>query len=497
MICKNCKKEIPDNSKFCNYCGTEQVTINNEESIENSETFSEQIEYTSTVEDIVEEFIETSETINNEQINLYAEKSANIKNQNSNKTKKKKPNRFIKILKVGFGIILSFFILILIVGVITTKNLANLSLDNITKEVKGKTLVLTGSTDVGNILVCNGKDYSSSINNDGKFKIEVPLNNIGENEISIYAMKKDNEKSKFEKTFIVNRINNDFTLDITPNFNSKIEQDKAIVIGNIKEPGASVKVTGPEVNYDLISDENGKFEFAVTLIEEGKYDYKIVCQKEGFNTYITTYSIERVLPTIKLTLDKINSPVYSKRITISGKTEPKANIIVSGDINLEKIANSQGEFSFDVNTAIEGQYNILIKARKDGFKENIKEVSFKRELTEEEKFIAYANACQSVSYKVLKKNPDKYIGTKVKFTGQVLEIQESGNYTIMRIAVTNLGYGMWDFNDALLVEFNNSTEIVEDDIVNVYGVITGTYTYTSIAGWNITIPSMEAEFVQY
>lgn len=40
------------------------------------------------------------------------------------------------------------------------------------------------------------------------------------------------------------------------------------------------------------------------------------------------------------------------------------------------------------------------------------------------------------------------------------------------------------------------TDVVDGDIVRVYGEITGEFSYTSVAGWEITIPSMRAEWVE-
>lgn len=102
---------------------------------------------------------------------------------------------------------------------------------------------------------------------------------------------------------------------------------------------------------------------------------------------------------------------------------------------------------------------------------------------------------QPIEYAKLKKNADRYAGEYVKYTGEILEITESDNITMMRLAVTKKSYG-YDFNDAILISYPGLTDFVEDDIVTVYGVITGNYSYTSQAGWEITIPSMIADKVE-
>lgn len=40
MFCKNCGKQIPDNTKFCNYCGAQQVTDNNMNSAPNQQSYT-------------------------------------------------------------------------------------------------------------------------------------------------------------------------------------------------------------------------------------------------------------------------------------------------------------------------------------------------------------------------------------------------------------------------------------------------------------------------
>jgi hypothetical protein len=40
-----------------------------------------------------------------------------------------------------------------------------------------------------------------------------------------------------------------------------------------------------------------------------------------------------------------------------------------------------------------------------------------------------------------------------------------------------------------------TTPAVENSIIVVYGTIQGSYTYESTANWNITVPSIEAKYV--
>jgi len=101
------------------------------------------------------------------------------------------------------------------------------------------------------------------------------------------------------------------------------------------------------------------------------------------------------------------------------------------------------------------------------------------------------NQATTVNFKELIKNPDSFNGKIVKFTGQVLQIQESDNYGVIRLAITKNSYG-WSSSDIIYVEYQNHTDAVADDIVTVYGQLTGTKTYKSQANYSITIPSMKA-----
>ncbi|WP_226644449.1 hypothetical protein [Mesobacillus subterraneus] len=102
-----------------------------------------------------------------------------------------------------------------------------------------------------------------------------------------------------------------------------------------------------------------------------------------------------------------------------------------------------------------------------------------------------ANA-QTIPYAQLKKNPDRHAGEYVKYTGEIVQIMEGDNITNIRLAVTKDSYG-YDINDIIFVEYTGYTEYVDGDIITVYGEISGSYSYTSQAGWEITLPGMFAD----
>lgn len=102
-----------------------------------------------------------------------------------------------------------------------------------------------------------------------------------------------------------------------------------------------------------------------------------------------------------------------------------------------------------------------------------------------------ANA-QPIEYAQLIKNPDRHAGTYVKYKGEIIQIQEGNGLTVIRLAVTPTSYG-YDFNDVIWVEYEGYTDYVDGDTITVYGEIFGSHSYTSQAGWDITVPALIAE----
>ncbi|WDI05025.1 hypothetical protein PUW25_26005 (plasmid) [Paenibacillus urinalis] len=105
-----------------------------------------------------------------------------------------------------------------------------------------------------------------------------------------------------------------------------------------------------------------------------------------------------------------------------------------------------------------------------------------------------ANA-QTIEYPHLSKNPDRYAGEYVTYTGEIVQILESGEFTNIRLAVTQDEWG-YNYNDLIFIEYEGLTDFVDGDVVTVYGEIYGAYSYTSQAGWEITLPGLVADTVE-
>lgn len=106
-------------------------------------------------------------------------------------------------------------------------------------------------------------------------------------------------------------------------------------------------------------------------------------------------------------------------------------------------------------------------------------------------------SCQDVSYNDVARNPDNYKLQKLHIYGQVVQVQDQGDDVILRIATKDSGYGNY-YDDVYLVQYKykeGESKILQDDFVNVYGYCFGSYTYTSVFGAAITVPSMVASYV--
>ncbi|MFJ7640236.1 hypothetical protein [Peribacillus sp. NPDC097225] len=122
------------------------------------------------------------------------------------------------------------------------------------------------------------------------------------------------------------------------------------------------------------------------------------------------------------------------------------------------------------------------------------EAKAKAEAKKKAKAEKKANA-PTIPYAQLKKNPNKHKGEYVKYKGQIVQITEDNDYTNIRLAVTQSSYG-YSYDDIVFIEYDGTTDFVEEDVITVYGEIYGDYSYTSQAGWEISIPGLLAEEIE-
>src|SRR5665648_177747 len=116
----------------------------------------------------------------------------------------------------------------------------------------------------------------------------------------------------------------------------------------------------------------------------------------------------------------------------------------------------------------------------------------------EDKKIADAKAAAAVeaakpkhiAYKELARNPDTYNGTNVIFTGQVIQVQESGDLVNLRVNVTKNTYG---YEDTVLIQYDKSIisgRVLDDDVITFSGMSMGLLTYKTVMGAEMTIPQV-------
>ena len=109
----------------------------------------------------------------------------------------------------------------------------------------------------------------------------------------------------------------------------------------------------------------------------------------------------------------------------------------------------------------------------------------------------YRKSCKKISYKKLARKPDKYTGKNIRIYGKVVQVMEDGNDVELRVATKDDGYGYYDDVVYVLYTYSKSdSKILEDDMVKVYGVSTGTISYQSTMSGTITIPSMVAQQIK-
>lgn len=106
----------------------------------------------------------------------------------------------------------------------------------------------------------------------------------------------------------------------------------------------------------------------------------------------------------------------------------------------------------------------------------------------------YKGQCVEVTYDQIAREPNKYKGTYVKLKGDIVQIQDNGSSAVLRVNITEDEY-----NDIVWVNYSyaaNEKKLLQDDTINIWGLSKGETSYTSILGAKITVPEVDAEYIE-
>jgi hypothetical protein len=211
----------------------------------------------------------------------------------------------------------------------------------------------------------------------------------------------------------------------------------------------------------------------------------------------------------------VPSTVKKNRVTVKGESEPGAKVTVEADGGTSESDTADGKGAWKVTLPVDlGENTFDVTATHASFSKGSHFFTVERERSarelavlrekkrlaaerkrqrQEAKKQAFIASAQTIPYNQLEKNADRYDGEVVKYTGQIFQIQEDYGTSVILLAVTNQGYDFWD--DNVWIDYDGTIEGAEDDIITIYGTVTGSKSYETQIGGETYVPQIKAKYI--
>lgn len=170
----------------------------------------------------------------------------------------------------------------------------------------------------------------------------------------------------------------------------------------------------------------------------------------------------------------------------------------------DEVMNKKKELVNSINASISKVERSLNQEEFDNLKEEIDKITdsyydeykgnWLREL-EKIKEKTFKNSCKSYNYKDVLRNPNEYYGNKAYWFGVVHQRVSSTQYRV-GVDCTKYQYiSGYSCKNTIYVNYFGDINLIEDDVVKMWGKMNGTKTYTAVLGNSITIPEFTAEYI--
>lgn len=184
--------------------------------------------------------------------------------------------------------------------------------------------------------------------------------------------------------------------------------------------------------------------------------------------------------------DELKDEVCSVKKKYNEIIHSKQEIVNSINASIEQVKNNLNEEQYDL---VKKKITELNDAYYDEYKSN-----WNSQLSSIEEKIYKKNSAK-YSYKDLLRNPKEYINKKAYFFGQVIQKVSSTQYRIGIDCTKFKYYDGYSCDNTIYVNYYGNINLIEDDIIEMWGNMNGTETYITILGSSVTIPKFTAKYI--
>ena len=250
----------------------------------------------------------------------------------------------------------------------------------------------------------------------------------------------------------------------------------------------AMRMSSPDpLLYEATANAKGKFSINVKLPQEGVWLISLTVMngdsEVGDHVFEpTTYS--KLLLPVNFDHPLPEEVIDGDKLVISGTTMKQTSIqcIVSGAVNFNKQirTNNSGKFSFSIDTAAEGEYDIVLTFTKKGLDIRRFTSVATRTVTAEDLIARAKTSAIKPAYATLVKKLGGYTGKIMRYDLYVTSVTQVGSEWIMFMAMNQNKDG--SYKNIVVVTTPNEPNLSIDSKHTVYGTCTGSYSVENEEG---------------
>ncbi len=286
------------------------------------------------------------------------------------------------------------------------------------------------------------------------------------------------------------------TLDETATAPVETSKPSFTMKGKTK-PGASMTAvvmsfsTGASKVFETVANKAGNYTLPVDLPGEDIYLMTLTVHSEGLEDLSKAYNIRYQAGLLPVQITGAPpSEVLADELLLSGvttETGVTARLTVNGKETVKNVPRS-GAFTFSIDTAREGAYDIRLTLSKKGLQDRTFQYQTTRYLSRQTQQDAVRQNASSPDYAELVKNPDAYDGQTLTYEGYITKVENADGEWLLRFALRKTDEG---FEDLMVLNADAEPAFSTDTPVRVYGRMIGLSVGTDAAGREERLPKLQ------